>query len=360
MRITGLLAAAALLLPLVLSGCSNDDNGTGPGDQNTNTTTWNEAGDYWVTRIDATSATDFAYYSFTTRDIVALTEAQSKTSMNWDLSFRRYTILTNDSLAGPADVQGADLGAIGFVDSADFVAVTAADVNGLPSNAWKPTAYKRVVSLFDPITRQPHRWVFAMKDAAGKYLKFQVPQIVGGGAPPMMGDVHIKYVYAATGTDLSGPVVEDTILSTRDTVYYDFSAGSYATNLPNANNRLDWDIRIFHYTVEMNSSVFGVGQTSAIQVFEIPGHDDPTDSTDFADYSVAETNPQSYFQDKLASVFENPTDWYEYTGPPTHQILSLKHVYAIRAGSKNYKLMIVTYNGTAGTPGNFILHWAEL
>ncbi|MCC6963932.1 MAG: hypothetical protein IT585_11825, partial [candidate division Zixibacteria bacterium] len=74
---------SALLLAAVV-GCSNDDKGNNPGPQNTNSTTWNEAGQYWTTILNADgSSGNYAYYSFTTRDVVTLSDAQAKASSNW-------------------------------------------------------------------------------------------------------------------------------------------------------------------------------------------------------------------------------------------------------------------------------------
>jgi hypothetical protein len=360
MRYFKLIAGVALLAALV--GCSNDDKGTGPDDNNTNSTTWDATNNYWVTKIDASSHTAFAYYDFDTRDIMNLTDAQAATSADWDLAFKRVSILTNGGLMGAGSVTGADLVNAGVVDTLEFNSVTAQDATLLATSAWTSTGYKRIVNNWlNPTTRQPSNYIFAMKDAEGKYLKLQIPQVIGGGAPPMMGQIVLKYVYAPTGTDLSAAAEIDTVGPTADTLYYDFSTGTESHNLADPENRLDWDIRFFHYAVDLNSAVFGTGQTSAIQVYEIPGHHDPSDSTDFDAYASAETQPQAYFQDELASTFGNPDHWYGYT-ETGNIIWSYKHIYAVKVGAKTYKVEIISYYGPGGTgdSGKYTIHWAEL
>lgn len=357
-RIVLATSVASLLLAAV--GCSNKDKTTGPGDQNTASTVWNDVGQFWVTSIDATSQQKYAYYSFTTRDVVDITDAEAAASAEWHLALKRVNILTNGGLAGPGDVEGADLFLAGIeTDTLGFANVTANDVAQLPASAWKASGYKRAISIFDPITRNPNQWVFAMKDAEGKYYKFQIPQIIGGGAPPMMGQIVFRYVYAPSGTDLSGPVDVDTVRPTADTLYYDFSTKTASFNLADPANRTDWDIRLYHYTVDMNNTVFGIGQAGGVPIHLIPGYLQ-VDPTDFEAYLQASTEPITYQNDGIASVFGLQGDWYNYLPEQGHLILSKKHTYAIRTGGKIYKLYILTYRGETGVPGNYIIHWAEL
>ena len=360
MRYFKVVSLIALLMTAEV-GCSNDDDGTGPGDNNTNSTVWDATNNYWVTTIDASSNTDYAYYDFETRDIVNLTEAEAEASADWDIAFRRVSIMTNGGLMGAGSVTGADLVAAGVVDTLEFTSVSAADVTLLSAPAWLSTSYKRVVNNWlSPTTREPSNYVFAMKDAEGKYLKFQIPTVIGGGAPPTMGQIVLKYVYAATGTDLSAAAEVDTVGPTDDTLYYDFSTGTASFNLTDPGNRIDWDIRFFHYVADLNSGVFGIGQASAIQVYEIPGHSDPSDSTDFEDYSSAETQVQAYFQDEIASVFGNPQSWYGYVQQGSI-IYSRKHIYALKVAAKTYKVEIISYyDPDTKSSGTFTIHWAEL
>ena len=60
-----------VILSLIISlvGCSDDKPTspiTNPG--NTSTSTWNASGGYWSSTVDASSTTEFTYFSFTTRD----------------------------------------------------------------------------------------------------------------------------------------------------------------------------------------------------------------------------------------------------------------------------------------------------
>lgn len=357
MNLRALILSVTAGIALFALGCSdNNPTNSVPPPENTATTVWNDAG-YWETTIDATGSDQFAYYSFSSRDTVDLTDEQAGNSTAWDIGFKRSTVILNGGVSGSGTVAGVDLAAIGNADSTDFIGFNDPLVVG--DSDWMSDSYDLLVDdwySYDPNSHTLNLtdYVYIMKDAAGNYVKFQVVGMEGNGAPPNMGTVSIQYDYAGTSPDFSG--TPDTITfdgSGGGPIYVDFSAGA-VTNPADPQTSLEWDILFDTYEIHQNNTIFGSGSAGAYAVWG-----DQTDPTDFAETMSAPTVPQAYFPDQLGSVM---TDWYNYDGN-THTLTSKNHVYVIKDGTTYYKLKIVTYyKDISGTPvsGWFTLNWVEM
>ncbi|MEW5795883.1 MAG: HmuY family protein [Candidatus Zixiibacteriota bacterium] len=349
-----LLALATLLSLAVVAGCSDDDNPTGPNNRpnNTATSTWVDSG-FWRSKVDASSYTDFNGFSFTTKDTT--TSGLSKgTATGWDLAFRREVIKLNggSSTSNAGDCVGADLGVMAFK------AVTMADTAGA---MWMEDVIEYQVDPWYTYTGPPlhqlipNRYVYSMVDAEGdNYIKFQIDSLVGAGMPPDMGTVYITYYYQPTADsrDLSGATTTAAIPVEMGTAYFDFSSGSVVTPATPSNST-EWDLAFSSYIVMQNSGPNGTGECAVFDAYtEL---DDRTDIDAFTTQPVA-----PLFPDNPSSAL---TDWYTYTGPPMHQLLSDEHVYLIRTGGNVYKLMIESYYANVGgtlTSGWYTFIWNEL
>lgn len=353
MKLLKLASLMILVLVLFIAGCSSDKSNpvlpTG-----TNSTVRASSDNYWITSVDATSYDNFAYYSFADKDVVDLTDTDAASSTAWDMGFERNVVVTNSGISGPGSIVAADLTANGV--SKSFADVTSADLAGLSQSDWVADGFDLVIDHYydyNPTTHvlTPTNLVYAMRDAQGGYLKFQITEFIGGGAPPAMANFVIKYVYAGSTADLSGPVVVDTVDGSSGTFYYDFSAGQ-ATNPADPSTSLDWDIKVENYDVYLNSSFSGPGNAGANPAYTLVSG---IDSTDFAAYTtVAADAGRSYDQDTPGSVFR---DWYDYA----NEVLTTKgHVYAIKVGSSTYKVYIETYYGDNGIHATYIFWWEPL
>lgn len=345
-----------LLLLAALTGCSDDKNGVAPPDtspENTETSTWNAANGYWVSNVDASSYTDFTPFSFTTKDTVGSGIPKPMADV-WDIAFRRDIVKLNggSSTTNGGDAVGADLGLLEFdaVTIMDTVGATwLADEIGYFIDDW--------FIYHGPPTHLTtyNRNVYSMMDASGvHYVKFQIDSVVGGGAPPSMGTVYMKYFYQSmeNSKDLSGPAVEVSFEAGSTPVYFDFSSGELVVPTDPANS-LDWDLRFFSYEIAQNSGPAGNGGCAAFLAY--------TELDDPADLDAFTMQPDApMFPDNESSALVN---WYEYQGPPTHQLLSHDHVYLIKTGDKVYKLRIESYykniDGQA-TSGYYSFIWKEL
>lgn len=347
-----LLSLTALMM--LAAGCSDDDDGpTGPNPpDNTTTSTWDEDGQFWRTVVDASSFSDYIFFSFTTRDTVAL--SPSNPTADWDVAFRREVIKTNGgaTTTNSGDVQAVDLGAV------DFDAVAISDTAG------KTWVSDQIEYFFDdwynysgPPLHQftANRNVYSMLDASGhNYVKWRIDSLSGSGAPPNMGTIWLTYYYQPTAdnTSLPGPTTSISIPVGNGTAYFDFSSGQVVTPA-NPGNSLDWDLGFGSYNVFMNSGPNGIGQAQGFYAYT-----ELTDPTDIDAFTAQPAAPM--FPDIPSSAL---TDWYIYTGPPLHQLLSNDHVYLVQSGDKTYKMQIESYYANVGgtpTSGHYTFIWNEL
>ncbi len=360
------LALLALLLA-ALVGCSNDDKGNNPGPQNTNSTTWDEAGQFWKATINASSSTTYAYYSFTTRDVVTLTDEQAKTATNWDVAFKRVFIKTNSGVSGPNDTKGIDLVTLGLVDKDEFSDVTAATIANVQAQSWFSDGYDFALDSiwnynFQTHQLLPSQYVYVLSDATGHMVKFQITGILDGVAPPAMGKVIFRYVYQpdenSNAFDL--PEVVDTVgpLAAGASVYYSFSQGNVVTP-GSPTTSVEWDIKLSAYDVYLNNSIFGPGEVAAFAVYDglttKSSWDELTDLSEFGSIRWVTDQEQSIF---------TATEWYDYISGPGHTnptLLSKRHTYVIQAAGKNYKVEIVSYyDPDTQASGTYTINWAEI
>lgn len=355
------LIAAGLVLTLLAFGCSNDDNGTGPGTpEGTNSTTWDGVGQFWVTTLDATSYDSYTYYSFDEKDVVVMTDATAEISMGWDIAFKRSFIKSNGGVSGPAGAKSADLVDLGIVEANKFTDVTSAHAEQVAEEEWMEDSYDFALDSLWNYNFQTHQvsakqFVYVLTDAEGYYVKFQLLGTYDGLQPPQQGKMILKYFYQPTmdETSLVGAAEIDTV-DAPDGFYYDFSSGQVVAPA-NPENSMDWDIHVESYDIFLNSSVSGSGQAAAFAAY-----DGLADKTDFdAVTDVNQFGQIRWVQDQLASAFTTK-DWFNYNSQ-THVLTSKRHTYLVSAEGKTYKVEIVSFYGeSTADDAIYTIHWAEL
>ncbi|UCE23804.1 MAG: HmuY family protein [Candidatus Zixiibacteriota bacterium] len=352
-----LIVFSLLVLVLGVAGCGDDDNNpvAPPANNtpaNTATSTWNEAGGYWSTSVNASDHDAFMYFSFSTKDTV--TSAVAKIAADsWDIGLRREVVKLNGgtSTVNNGDVVGVDLGAVSYDD------VTIDDTTGV---TWVSDFIDYFMDEwydYNPVTHQltANQYVYSMLDASGDhYVKFQIDSMVGAAQPPDMGTVYLKYYYQGTAGSgsLPGPCVEASINVGANTGYFDFSSGQAVTPADPANS-VDWDIAFYSYDLMQNSGPNGAGDCAAFLAWSELA--DPTDIDAF----VMQPPGAPLFPDIPGSAL---TEWYDYDGQ-THQLTSKSHVYLIKTGQVVYKLRIESYYANiGGVPASayYTFIWTEL
>jgi hypothetical protein len=360
MKLRVMFGLFAVTILLFCWGCS-DKKPTSSDPSDTSTTIWQSDSLYWETQnLDASSYSDYVFYSFAERDTVTLTFDQALSSTAWDIGFKRVGIILNDGTTGAGNVQGVDLAAINHPDSTDFMGFN--DPSSIDSSDWGQGSYALVIDewyTYSMHTVTPTQYVYIMQDAVGtNYVKFQIIFIENAGMTNM-GTISIQYIYAADSHDFTG-ITPDTLTfndSDEGPIYVDFSAGT-TTNPTDPLNSTDWDISFENYEVHQNNTIFGSGNVKTYEVWM-----NQSDSTDFNETTIAQTSAGAYFADAYGSPM---TDWYNYipgTDDTTPQLPSKNHVYVIRDGSHIYKLQIMSYFHSELGPsvlGYYTFRWKEL
>ncbi|MGB5105477.1 MAG: HmuY family protein [Candidatus Zixiibacteriota bacterium] len=360
MRYFKLLAGVAILAA-ALVGCSNDDNGTNPPVQlPKHVTEWNDSDSTWTTTLQADGERgSYSYYSFADRNVVGLTDAQAKSSTDWDIAFKKSYVKTNGGVSGNGSVKAVDLTVNGIVAADAFAEVGSAQVTEVESGKWMTDVYDFALdSLWNidsgTLARTPKQYVYILSDAMGNMVKFQLLSMIGG-QPSQQGAMVLKYFYQsnAASTALDGVAEVDTI-DAAGGFYFDFSSDQVVTPTDPTNSK-DWDIRIYSYDIYLNGSVFGPGSAAAFPVY-----DGLSDRTDFdAVTDVNQFGPPRWVADEMMSAF-TATDWYNYNFS-THVLTSKMNTYLVQVGGKTYKVEIVSYyDPETQASATFTFHWAEL
>lgn len=325
------------LLPLLMLGvvaCSDDDddNPVTPGDT---------SGELLV---DATSYSDWTNVNLATGDVVS--------DDSWHVSFRRSEVRTNGGATNEnGTVMAVDLEAFGHEHGTDFDAVTEVPAELTAEDWQEDTASLPFMGWYDydfmTHTVSPSGQVFAVRDNTGSgYAKIEVTDVAAAGMG-LLGSVSVKYVHNPSGDDLTGTATTlDLTADGSGMIYFSFADGQVSAGDT-------WDLFFNNFDVHVNGGTSGDGDVAVYA-----GYDDP-ELDDFDALAVAPTDiGASYETDAMSSVL---TDWYEYMGPPTHELRSWGHVYLITDGSATFKFHILTYNNPAdGESGWYTVEYEEL
>lgn len=162
--------------------------------------------------INATSYTDWVYFSFEKGEAVTVTNY--KNDLSWDIAFHRGDIRINGGASGSGKAEVAN------TDKTDWSSVTSAPANGYIKDqtgtittAFTGTGITTEEQPFSQTlsgwltvdTSNPppkytvHGWVYVLKAADGKFVKLQIYD--NKNEKNAAGYVSFKYQYNASGSD---------------------------------------------------------------------------------------------------------------------------------------------------------------
>jgi hypothetical protein len=163
------LIASLLIISAVFASCSDDETASTPLTGKTVT-------------INASSHTNWVYYSFEQDTVVTLSD--SANSLDWDIAFKRSWIITNGGLSGKGQAGAFDTktqGTSGFdaltsvPDTAVFAqddSVTVAGMGGYTTSIVNPVLKDCFTLSFGAKTTLiPTNNIYILKTAKGKYVK---------------------------------------------------------------------------------------------------------------------------------------------------------------------------------------------
>lgn len=334
------LVAPALAALLVLAACESETNAPPP-----------QAGEL---QIDASSNTDFTYFSFSEDGVVSI--ADPSTSSAWDLAFRRYAIRLNGGIAGPKgvtafnlenNVDATDEEVLAFTADGElpaFDAVDAADIpaTGFTSEGLAPdhsSWFRPTAAGLLPNPAAVWKLRRASGAGAGAYAVIRVENIVNSAPPADMLGITIGYrLQTAPGT-----------LGAAQTVAVDLSTvteagvnlGTGAVVVPTAGD-CSWDLKV--------TRAFGIEVNSACQAGTFPFDVSET----FADVTRADNAPEyalflSLISGPIPSTIDNKSGVFVYDLAGDNRLSPMFNTFLVKVGSSVYKLQVTTYYGTGGS-----------
>lgn len=156
--------------------------------------------------VDATSYTDWVYFSFSAGDEVAVADPQ--TSADWDIGIKRNHFKTNSGTSGNGNGGAYDAGVVDFdtfsqAPADGYTVDTSIDVFDFGTMEYSPEPGNTLLETWGeftddmPPTLVPSDKVFVVKAADGSYAKMIVQNYYGAEGS---GYVTFTYAFQADGS----------------------------------------------------------------------------------------------------------------------------------------------------------------
>ena len=188
-------------------------------------------------------------------------------------------------------------------------------------------------------------WIIREGTSSVVLAKFHVTNIQNPTATSA-GTVTVEYAVQPSAGAAFGSVQTAQIAMGAGPVYVDLTTGAVTT-------AANWDLRFDGYTIRVNGGVSGTGSVKAVL----------DTSTPFAsiDATYAASAPAvAYSADRYTGVF-GTSPWYRYNITGTdNQIWPVYNVYLVQRGTQVFKVQLVGYYGTDGTPRQITVRYAKL
>jgi hypothetical protein len=348
---------AALLLPasaLALIGCEGDS--TAP------ITPLNVVG---TTEVDASSTTQFVYFSLSTGSVVSV--ANPTTSADWDLALRRYEVRLNGGAVGPKGVTGYNLANNAHATAQQILAFTPESQRA----AFEAVSTAQIPAtgsfIAETLTANPLGWLSfgAQGPVANSQAAWKVRRTAGGGyalvrvtALTMAGatqqtatlsTVTVEYRYQPAGGALGA--AQTAVLSlTGGTPAIDLSTGATS---PGAG--CGWDLKAtadFSFTVNTACNV-GTAPLDASQSFTAATRSD--DALSYGGFLAGLSGAVPF-----TSALDDPAGPFLYNLAGDNRLTPTYNIYLIKVGTAIYKVQLIGYYGATGVSGFPTIRYARI
>jgi len=334
--------APALAALLFVAACNDETSAPPP-----------QAGEL---EINASSNTEFTYFSFADDGVVSI--ADPSTSSGWDLAFRRYSVRLNGGVPGPKGVTGfnlennadaTDAEILAFTAEGELPAFDAVDASDIPASGFtseglapdhsgwfRPTA---AGLLANPTAVWKLRR--ASGAGAGAYAVIRVEDIVNSDPPADMLGITIGYrLQTAPGT-LGAPQSVVVDLSTVTEAGINLGTGAVVT--PTAGD-CSWDLKVTRaFTLEVNAACqAGTFPFDASETFDAVTRAD--DAPEYALFLSLISGPIPNSIDSKSGVFI-----YDLAGD--NRLSPMFNTFLVKVGSSVYKLQVTTYYSSTNVSG---------
>ena len=334
------VASAAVLISVAACG---DDENNGPTQ---------------VT-IDASSRTEFAYFSLATGQEVPVTDPQVSTE--WEIAFRRFSAKLNGGVAGPGDVSGSNVinnaeatgeqvVALSPAEAdAAFDAVTTADIDPAmfvfdslipdPGASWFNFSPQAGTLVANPNA------AWQVREADGGFAIFRVSELEMAGMAPVSARVEFRHQEAAATL---GRVASVAVNFAQGPSAIDFSTGSTI-----AVDGCNWDLTMtptlgIDFNTDCNAGSF------------------PLDAAaDFETVTTANGAPEyggflAAISGAIPNSVEDATAVFWYNIQDRNFLWPTFNVFLIKSGSAVYKLQFLSYYNTADVSGHPTFRYIRL
>lgn len=353
-------------------GSSGSDDGGGGG-----------SGDSFKTvLVDATAgglsapaddpANKFTYLDLSTGEVLPLTDSEAESSADWDIAFKRSTVILNGGISGAGDVSGYftsnnseaydgsgdavyDWFANATAESEfpDFNAVTSADIpldgEGNPDgSAFTTDSPLLAVTgdgtsegwwLYDfathTVSANDANWWVVRSDAGDSYAKFHVTEILLEGSPEEWVITLEMDIQGAGETGFTSSYTYTAYIPlSGDSVYFDFDTLSEVASGGGWDLLIEYNAQATHLNIYTNGGMSGPGDGGAFPLYDQPGTVSDGSDTSHVPF---------YMTDSAGGIFID-SGWYAYniTGSD-HQLWPNYRVYLVYTGTEVYKLQILSY-----------------
>lgn len=320
--------------------------------------------------VDASSRTDWVYYSFSFNRMVTPTTPEN--ASDWDLGFRRHVIKSNSGVSGSGKVT------VAYIDDQPFDSIQQAPTkeyitdkaDGDDADEDPDTAFLVDQSwyVYNPQTHAltPRARVYILKDADEQYYKIQFLSYTNdaktAGFPSFKwAKIRSPEKEPPTGPkvvtkDLGDGVTEVVVTATEASawVYFSFATNAEVTPADPATDTT-WTLAFQRFMIKTNGGINGKGGVE-VAILDGKTFDEVTKApatgyvSDQADGADEDTEPDW--------VFNLQQTWYEYD-PSTHTLAARKRVYVFKTSAGYYKLSMTSFykEKASGYP---TFQWAKI
>lgn len=353
-------------------GGDGGDGGDGGGGSNETISLLIDATAGGVSAGPEDPANKYTYLDLSAGEVVDLTDAQAQDSTNWDIGFKRSTVILNGGVSGPGSVSGFFTGnnseaydangdaifdwfASATADSEleDFEIITSSDVpldgEGNPDASVFTSDVPSLVIVGDgtaegwwlydftthTVSANPDNWWIVKSDTGEAYIKFHVTDITYGATEQIFYITVESVIQNAGETSFTTPHTGTfEIPEGGGSVYFDYETLAPVTSSAGWDLRVGYDPATRLFSMYTNGGLSGPGAGGAF-----PIGNEPDAFTNGADPSQI----PFYFTDSAGGIFIDSI-WYAYnlTGND-HQIWPNYRVYLIQSEGEIYKLQIQSY-----------------
>lgn len=348
---TRFLVVAALLA--TLTACESDSSGPPPVDEE------------GVVEIDASSSTDFTYFSLADGEVVAVADPSAST--DWDLALRRFEVRLNGGVSGPGDVAGVNLENNVNATPEQILAFTPENTQAEFDAVGEAAIPVSTGFVADGLEENPLGWlsfgptgpvanpsaVWQVRTASGDYAVFRATGLTMGGSDPQsaqLASVTLEWRAQPAGGTL-GSVQTATLDLTSGNSAIDFAGGALVAPVG-----CGWDLTAdaASFSLLVNDTC-GTGTFPIDAVSSLDDVDDASDASEYAGFLAGRAGAVPF-----SSSLDDPAGPFLYNLAGDNRLTPTYNIYLVQVGEAVYKIQLIGYYSATGSSGHPTIRYARI